>query len=114
MAESPIAALLYDNVLCDALVVRSRQEGASKKKSVYLTLGINIEGEKELLRMWINETEGSKFWLHVFNEMHNRGVKDCFIASAFPQVNTIMHCPVCVNIDIASSNEERYEVFKIN
>jgi transposase-like protein len=45
-----------------------------------LALGINIEGEKELLSLWIAETESSKFWLFVFNDIKNRGVHDCFIA----------------------------------
>ena len=47
---------------------------------MYLALGINLEGEKELLGMWLGETEGAKFWLSVFNELKTRGVQDCFIA----------------------------------
>ena len=43
-------------------------------------MGINLEGEKELLGLWIAETEGSKFWLSVFTDLKNRGVQDCFIA----------------------------------
>ena len=47
---------------------------------MYLALGINLDGEKELLGLWIAETEGAKFWLSVFNDLNNRGVEDCFVA----------------------------------
>jgi putative transposase len=71
---------VYPIVYFDAIFVKSRQEGPVKNKAVYLALGINLEGEKELLGLWIADTEGSKFWLSVFNEIKNRGVQDCFIA----------------------------------
>ncbi|HDM74839.1 MAG TPA: IS256 family transposase [Deltaproteobacteria bacterium] len=71
---------VYPILYFDALFVKSRQEGPVKNKAVYLALGINLEGKKELLGLWIAETEGSKFWLSVFNEIKNRGVQDCFIA----------------------------------
>ena len=71
---------VYPILYFDALFVKSRQEGPVKNKAVYLALGINLDGEKELLGLWIAETEGSKFWLSVFNEIKNRGVQDCFIA----------------------------------
>lgn len=73
---SPVYPILY----FDALFVKSRQEGMVKTKAVYLALGVNLEGEKELLGMWMSENEGAKFWLSVFNELKNRGVEDCFIA----------------------------------
>ena len=72
----PVYPILY----FDCLFVKSRQEGPIRNKAVYLALGINIEGEKELLGLWMAETEGAKFWLSVFNELKNRGVADCFIA----------------------------------
>ena len=75
----PLSAV-YPILYFDALFVKSRQEGPVRNKAVYLALGINLEGEKELLGLWIAETEGSKFWLTVFNELKNRGVQDCFIA----------------------------------
>jgi transposase-like protein len=75
----PLAAV-YPILYFDALFVKSRQEGPVRNKAVYLALGINLEGEKELLGLWIAETEGSKFWLTVFNELKGRGVQDCFIA----------------------------------
>jgi putative transposase len=64
----------------DCLFVKSRQDGPVRNKAVYLALGINLQGEKELLGMWIAETEGAKFWLSVFNELKTRGLEDCFIA----------------------------------
>jgi putative transposase len=51
-----------------------------KNRAVYLALGINLQGEKELLGLWIAQNEGSRFWLSIFNELKSRGVKDCFIA----------------------------------
>jgi len=75
----PLSAV-YPILYFDALFVKSRQEGPVKNKAVYLALGINLEGEKELLGLWIAETEGSKFWHAVFNELKNRGVQDCFVA----------------------------------
>ncbi len=72
----PVYPILY----FDCLFVKSRQDGSIRNKAVYLALGINLEGEKELLGMWLGETEGAKFWLSVFNELKTRGVQDCFIA----------------------------------
>ena len=71
---------VYRIVYFDALFVKSRQDGPVKNKAVYLALGVNMEGEKELLGLWIADTEGAKFWLHVLNELHSRGMQDCFIA----------------------------------
>jgi len=71
---------VYPILYFDCLFVKSRQEGPVRNKAVYLALGINLRGEKELLGLWIAETEGAKFWLSVFNELRNRGIEDCFIA----------------------------------
>jgi putative transposase len=71
---------VYPIIYFDCLFVKSRQDGAIRNKAVYLALGINMEGAKELLGMWLAETEGAKFWLSVFNELKTRGVEDCFIA----------------------------------
>lgn len=73
-------APLYPILYFDALVVKSRAEGRVCNKAVYLALGINREGEKEVLGLWIGESEGAKFWLGVFTELKNRGLQDCFIA----------------------------------
>ena len=75
----PLSAV-YPILYFDALFVKTRQEGPVTSKAVYLALGINLEGEKELLGLWVAQSEGSKFWLSVFNELRNRGVQDCFIA----------------------------------
>ncbi len=77
--QRPLDAL-YPIVYLDCLVVRSRESGAVQNKSVYLALGINTDGEKELLGLWIAQTEGAKFWLSVMTELKNRGVQDIFIA----------------------------------
>ena len=58
----------------DALVVRSRVSGSVQNKAVYLALGINTEGEKELMGLWMAQTEGAKFWLSVMNELKNCGL----------------------------------------
>lgn len=71
---------VYPIVFLDCLVVKSREEGRVRNKSVYLALGVNMEGHKELLGLWIANTEGAKFWLGVVNELKNRGVEDIYIA----------------------------------
>jgi transposase-like protein len=71
---------VYPILYFDCLFVKSRQEGRLRNKAIYLALGINLHGEKELLGLWMAETEGAKFWLSVFNELKTRGVDDCFIA----------------------------------
>ncbi len=59
---------------------RSTREGTVKNKAVYLALGIRADGRKEVLGLWIEQTEGAKFWLKVFNELKNRGLHDILIA----------------------------------
>ena len=71
---------VYPVVYLDCLVVKCRDSGAIVNKSVYLALGINLEGKKELLGMWIAGSEGAKFWLNVVTELKNRGLQDIFIA----------------------------------
>lgn len=71
---------VYPIVYLDALVVRSRDAGMVQNKSVYLALGVNMDGEKELLGLWMAQTEGAKFWLSVVTELKNRGLQDIFIA----------------------------------
>jgi putative transposase len=75
----PLASV-YPILYFDALFVKSRQEGPVQTKAVYLALGVTMDGEKELLGLWLSESEGAKFWLMVFTELKNRGVQDCFIA----------------------------------
>ena len=71
---------IYPIVYLDCIVVKIRQDRQVINKSVYLALGVNIEGHKELLGMWLSENEGAKFWLNVLTELQNRGVKDILIA----------------------------------
>ena len=86
---------VYPIVYLDCIVVKIRQDKHVINKAVYLALGVNLEGHKELLGMWISENEGAKFWLNVLTEMHNRGLNDILIAcvdglKGFPEaINTV-------------------------
>jgi putative transposase len=71
---------VYPIVYLDCIHVKVRDTGAVRVKAVYLALGINLDGEKEVLGLWIAQTEGAKFWLQVVTELKNRGVQDIFIA----------------------------------
>lgn len=71
---------LYPIVYLDCIHAKVRDNGIVRSKAVYLALGINMEGEKELLGLWVAQTEGAKFWLQVVTELKNRGVQDIFIA----------------------------------
>lgn len=71
---------IYPIVYFDALRGKVREDGHVKNKAVYLALGVNLDGQKELLGLWTAENEGAKFWLSVLTELNNRGVKDIFIA----------------------------------
>ncbi len=86
---------LYPIVFLDCIVVKVRQDRRVINKSIYLALAINLKGQKELLGLWMAETEGAKFWLSVLTELQNRGLKDIFIAvvdglTGFPEaINTV-------------------------
>ena len=71
---------LYPIVYLDCIVVKVRQDNTILNKSVFLALGVNMDGHKELLGMWIAENEGAKFWLSVLTELKNRGLNDILIA----------------------------------
>jgi putative transposase len=71
---------VYPIVYLDCIVVKVRQDKQVINKSIYLALGVNLEGHKELLGMWLSENEGAKFWLSVLTELQNRGLKDILIA----------------------------------
>jgi len=71
---------VYPIIFLDCIVVKCRTDGKVGNVSVYLALGVNMEGQKELLGIWISRTEGAKFWLGVITELQTRGVKDIFIA----------------------------------
>ena len=71
---------VYPIVYLDCIVLKIRQDKQVINKSVYLALGVSMEGHKELLGMWISENEGAKFWLNVLTELQNRGLQDILIA----------------------------------
>ncbi|WP_034303662.1 IS256 family transposase [Herbaspirillum sp. RV1423] len=70
---------IYPIVYLDCIHVKVR-EGTVRVKAVYLAIGITMDGEKEVLGLWLAQTEGAKFWLQVVTELRNRGVQDIFIA----------------------------------
>jgi putative transposase len=96
---------LYPIVYMDCIVVKVRQNGSVLNKAVFLALGINTEGQKELLGMWLAENEGAKFWLSVLTELKNRGLQDILIAcvdglKGFPDaINSVYpqtHIQLCI------------------
>jgi len=81
---------LYPILYLDALYVKIRHEGRIDNRAVYVAIGINLEGRKEVLGLWTSGNEGAKFWLAVLTELRNRGVKDVFVVcvdglKGFPQ-----------------------------
>ena len=89
----------------DCIVVKVRHNGSVINKAVFLALGINLDGQKELLGMWMAENEGAKFWLNVLTELKNRGLQDILIAcvdglKGFPDaINSVYpqtHIQLCI------------------
>ncbi len=72
---------IYPIVYLDGIVIKVRQDKQVIRKTMYIALGINLEGRKECLGLWLSENESSKFWLSVLNDIHARGVKDILITS---------------------------------
>lgn len=84
---------MYPVIFFDALRVKIRDEGSVRNKAVYLALGIQRDGTKDVLGLWIQQSEGAKFWLGVMNELKNRGIQDILIAvidglKGFPEAIT--------------------------
>ena len=77
--KRPLAPV-WPIVYLDALVIRVREAGAVRRKSAYLAIGVGLDGRKEVLGIWLEETEGAKFWLKVITELKNRGIEDILIA----------------------------------
>ena len=71
---------VYPVIYLDCIHAKVRDAGSVRAKAIYLAIGINMEGHKEVLGLWIAQTEGAKFWLSVVTELKNRGVQDIFIA----------------------------------
>jgi len=87
---------VYPIVFFDALRVKIRDEGLVRNKAVYVALAYNSDGEKDVLGLWIEQTEGAKFWLRVINELKMRGVNDILIAvvdglKGFPEAITSVY-----------------------
>ncbi|SEP18614.1 Transposase, Mutator family, partial [Nitrosomonas oligotropha] len=79
MASWPLDAV-YPVIYLDCIHAKVRDAGSVHTKAIYLAIGINMEGHKEILGLWIAQTEGAKFWFSVVTELKNRGVQDIFIA----------------------------------
>jgi putative transposase len=71
---------VYPILYLDALIVKVKENGRVINKAVYLVIGVSLQGLKEILGIWIAETEGASFWLSIITELKNRGVEDIFIA----------------------------------
>jgi putative transposase len=85
----PIDAV-YPILYLDALYVKIRDAGHIQNRAIYVAIGVNMQGRKEVLGLWMGQAEGAKFWLQVLTELNNRGVEDIFIAcvdglKGFPQ-----------------------------
>ncbi len=76
--DRPLEAL-YPIVYLDAMMVKMRHEGKVENRAVFTAIGINVEGRKSVLGLWVNNTEGAKFWMSVLMNLKNRGMKDAFI-----------------------------------
>jgi putative transposase len=88
--QSRALEALYPILFLDALYVKIRHEGRIENRAVYVAIGINLEGRKEVLGLWSSGNEGAKFWQGVLTELRNRGVKDVFVVcvdglKGFPQ-----------------------------
>ena len=77
--QRPLEAI-YAVVFLDAIHYHVRSEGQIVKKAVYIAIGIDLDGRKDVLGMWVGENESAKFWATVLNGLRNRGVEDIFIA----------------------------------
>lgn len=75
----PLEAI-YPVVILDAVILKVREKGQVRNRSAYVALGVNLEGYKDVLGLWIQGAEGAKFWLMVLTELKNRGVQDILIA----------------------------------
>jgi transposase-like protein len=113
---------VYPVVFFDALRVKIREDAVVRNKAVYLALGVRCDGTRDILGLWIEQTEGAKFWLKVFNDLRTRGVGDILIAvvdglkglaeaigSVFPQT-TVQTCIVHLirnSLDYASWKDRK-------
>lgn len=110
---------IYPIVFLDALVVKIKENRQVINKSIYLALGVNLDGKKELLGMWVSQNEGAKFWLSVLTELKNRGLNDIFITcidglNGFPDAIEAVYPKAKVQVCVvhAIRNSLRYVSWK--
>jgi len=71
---------IYPIVFLDCMVIKVRDGGTVQRRALYLALGVTLEGDREVLGIWFQETEGAKFWMQVLTDLKQRGVQDILIA----------------------------------
>jgi putative transposase len=71
---------IYPVVFLDCMVLKIREGGSVQRRALYLALGVTLDGDRDVLGMWFQETEGAKFWMQVLNDLKTRGVRDILIA----------------------------------
>ena len=110
---------IYPILYLDGIVVKVHQDKRVIKKTIYVALGVTTEGQKELLGLWLSETEGAKFWLRVLTEIQTRGVEDIFIAcvdglTGFPEAVTTVFPKAQVQLCIVHQvrNSLKYVSYK--
>ena len=110
---------VYPILYLDGIVVKVRQDNRVINKTIHVALGVNLAGQKEVLGLWLAETEGAKFWLSVLTELQNRGVKDIFIAcvdglTGFPEAIQTVYPKTQVQLCIVHlvRNTLRYVSYK--
>ena len=107
---------IYPFIFLDAIHYKVKEEGHYISKAFYTVLGVRVDGKKEILGLYISESEGASFWLGILSDLNNRGVNDILIASVdglkgFPEaINTIFpktEVQLCIN----SSNKKLYALY---
>ncbi len=96
---------VYPILYLDCIHVKARDNHTVINKTVYLAIGVNMEGKKELLGIWVGKNEGSKFWMQVVTELKNRGIKQIYVAcvdglKGFPEGVNHLFCVSCTSYDL--------------
>ena len=110
---------VYPILYLDGIVVKVRQDNRVINKTIHVALGVNLSGQKEVLGLWLAESEGAKFWLSILTELQNRGLKDVFIAcvdglTGFPEAIQTVYPKTQVQLCIVHlvRNALRYVSYK--
>lgn len=104
----------YPILFLDAMRVKVRDEGLVRNKAIYIALGVHGDGTKDILGIWIENTEGAKFWLRVMNDLKNRGVDDILIAvvdglKGFPEaINAVFPKAIVQTCTVQCAPTARY------